>query len=190
MKRLGIAALGLLLCSACARPPATEAIVPEETRLLTIRLRSPAFPDGGAIPELYTCDGQDRSPPLAWSGVPEAARALALVCDDPDAPSGPFTHWLLYNIPPSVHELKEGLPAGAHVPLNSGAARQGTNDFGQLGYGGPCPPSGTHHYHFRLYALDTELALAPGANRAQGLGALKGHVLAIGKLMGTYTRRR
>jgi Raf kinase inhibitor-like YbhB/YbcL family protein len=155
-----------------------------------IHLESPAFPDGGTIPKAQTCDGKGTSPPLAWSDVPGAARALALICEDPDAPGGTFTHWVLFDLPPDLKGLKEDLPAEGEVGLTSGGgvARHGKNDFGQLGYGGPCPPGGTHRYVFRLYALDARLDLKPGATRKELLQAMKGHILAEGRLMGRYSR--
>ena len=149
-------------------------------------LASSAFEGGERIPTRYTCDGEDISPPLSWKGVPEGTRSLALVVEDPDAPRGTFVHWVIYDIPPDT----EGLPAG--VPrereLASGA-RQGINDFGVIGYRGPCPPPGKlHRYFFILLALDVELPLEPGATQAELETALKGHVLGEAKLMGTYGR--
>jgi Raf kinase inhibitor-like YbhB/YbcL family protein len=164
--------------------------VPEDPRRLTIRLESPAFADGAAIPKDYTCDGKDVSPPLAWSGAPGAARSLALICEDPDAPSGTWTHWVIFNIPAAAQGLKEGIPAAEQVDVAPGgnAARQGKNDFGKVGYGGPCPPGGTHRYFFRIYALDTQPDLGAGATKARLVDAMKGHLLAEGRLMGTYSR--
>lgn len=156
----------------------------------TITLSSPAFSDGGPIPKLYTCDGKDVSPPLAWGTVPPSAVSLALVCDDPDAPRGTWTHWLLFNVAPDVKGLPEAVEPVATPKLAAGPspAAQGVNDFGKPGYGGPCPPSGVHHYVFRLYALDVSLPPAAGASRKALLGALKGHVLAHGRLVGIYRR--
>jgi Raf kinase inhibitor-like YbhB/YbcL family protein len=162
----------------------------EDPKLLTIRLTSPAFAEGEAIPRQYTCDGEDRSPPLEWSGVPPQARSLALTCDDPDAPSGTWSHWVAFNLPPEVATLPEGVTASDPVRLASGAeARQGKNDFDKIGYGGPCPPSGTHRYIFRLYALDAMLEPQAGATRGAFLAALRGHVLAQGRLTGKYQRQ-
>jgi Raf kinase inhibitor-like YbhB/YbcL family protein len=165
---------------------------------LTIQLRTTAFADGGMIPHRFTCDGSDRSPDLSWSGVPENSRTLALICDDPDAPAGTWSHWVVFNLPARVTGLKEGVPATKRVPNSSmeessptgsnGDAIQGENDFGKLGYGGPCPPSGTHRYFFRLYALDARLELGPEATRADVLKAIKGHILAEGRLTGKYAR--
>ena len=140
---------------------------------MSIRLESLAFEEGKSIPRKYTCDGEDISPPLNWSGVPEEARSLVLIADDPDAPRGIWTHWVLFDLPVEVSELPKGLPAEKTVLVASGearhTARQGRNDFRKLGYGGPCPPSGTHRYSFRLYALDDSLGLEPGATRQQVL---------------------
>lgn len=152
---------------------------------MAIRVQSSTFSEGGAIPRQYTCDGEDISPPLSWSGVPEGAKSLALICDDPDAPGKTWVHWVLFNLPPSMTELPEGVPAREDV---RGGGLQGTNDFRKVGYGGPCPPSGTHRYVFKLSALDTEVRLAPGATKADLERAMKGHILAEGALTGKYSR--
>jgi Raf kinase inhibitor-like YbhB/YbcL family protein len=117
-------------------------------------IRSPAFSDGAGIPRQYTCEGQDMSPPLEWSGLPPDTRSLVLLCDDPDAPAGTWHHWAMYDIPPS----SAGLPEGAGQPSGAKSFKQGVNDFGRIGYGGPCPPRGhgPHHYHFRLLALSAD----------------------------------
>jgi len=151
-----------------------------------MQLTSSAFADGGTIPRRHTCDGDDVSPPLAWSGVPDDAISLALIADDPDAPRGTWVHWVLYNLPAAVTSLPEALPADERLP---NGALQGRNDFRRTGYGGPCPPSGTHRYFFKLYALDTMLDLAPGATKQELLQAMDGHVLAEAQLMGRYARR-
>lgn len=153
---------------------------------MTIQVTSPAFSEGEPIPSKYTCDGADISPPLQWRNLPEATQSLALICEDPDAPLGTWVHWVLYALPPSVTRLQEGVPPTE--VLDSGA-KQGTNDFKRLGYGGPCPPRGTHRYFFRLYGLDTKLDLGPGANKKDLVRAMEGHILAQGALMGTYQRR-
>ena len=154
---------------------------------MSIQLTSSAFADGSPIPSKYTCDGNDTSPPLKWSGVPQGTKSLALICDDPDAPAGIWVHWVMYNIPATVTELPEGVPTGDAV---LGSARQGVNDFRRIGYGGPCPPRGNpHRYYFKLYALDTELALKPKATKKDVVDAMQGHILAEGQLMGTYRRR-
>ncbi len=153
---------------------------------LTLKLRSTVFQEGGMIPSKHTCDGDDASPPLVWSGVPDSAKSLALVCEDPDAPHGTWTHWVVYGIPATAHTLPAALPT--RETLDDGT-RQGKNDFQKFGYGGPCPPSGTHRYYFKLYALDTTLDLPPAPAKDQLLKALDGHILAQGELMGRYTRR-
>jgi Raf kinase inhibitor-like YbhB/YbcL family protein len=150
------------------------------------RLASTSFAHGESIPVRHTCDGEDRSPPLAWTDVPVETRAFALVCDDPDAPRGTWVHWLLYQLPAEAAELGPGVPSQPQLPSG---ARQGINDAGDVGYGGPCPPPGKpHRYFFRLYALDVALNLPPGVNRADLDAAMNGHVLAEATLMGTYQR--
>ncbi len=153
---------------------------------MAIQVVSDAFAEGQQIPEKYTCDGQNISPPLRWTGIPAAAQALALVVDDPDAPSGLFTHWLVYGLPPQTTGLPEGVPPGETV---AGGGRQGRNDFGRIGYGGPCPPSGSHRYIFTVYALDAPLDLPAGATRRQLFRAMEGHVIDKGQLIGRYQRR-
>jgi Raf kinase inhibitor-like YbhB/YbcL family protein len=154
----------------------------------TLELVSGDFRHGERIPERFTCDGEDLSPTLVWHGVPVETRSFALVCDDPDAPRGTWVHWLLYNLPAEAAELGAGMPRLPELPSR---ARQGVNDSGDVGYGGPCPPAGKpHRYFFRLHALDTSLNLPPGASRAELEQAMAGHVLAVGTLMGTYERRR
>jgi len=153
---------------------------------MALEVRSSAFSEGGSIPSQYTCDGKDVSPPLSWSGIPAAAKSLALICDDPDAPAGVWVHWVLYDLPPSTSTLPEAVPARAEV---AGVGRQGKNDFRKVGYGGPCPPSGTHRYVFTLYALDSKLDLAAGATKQDLLAAMRGHVVAESKLTGKYSRR-
>ncbi len=150
-----------------------------------IKVTSSVFPEGGMIPQQYTCDGANLSPPLSLSGLPAGTASLALLVEDPDAPRGTFTHWVAFNLPPVLHEVPER--AGAER-LIQGGGLQGKNDFGKPGYGGPCPPSGTHRYYFKVYALDTVLNLDAGASKDQLLHAMKGHVLAEGQLMGRYHR--
>ncbi len=146
-----------------------------------MELKSPAFEHGGKIPSRHTCDGADVSPTLRISGVPEGVAALALVMDDPDAPGGTFDHWLVWNIPPDTAEVPEGTePQGV----------QGRTGFGQLGYGGPCPPNGTHRYRFKLYALDEALDLRAGSSKAKLEAAMEGHVVGEALLEGTYARQR
>jgi Raf kinase inhibitor-like YbhB/YbcL family protein len=156
--------------------------------LMPIVVKSPAFDEDRPIPVKYTGDGADVSPPLTWSGVPRGTRSLVVLCEDPDAPRGTWTHWVVFNLPPESRELPEGTPAQPTLP---GGAVQGTNDFGKIGYGGPAPPPGKpHRYYFKLTALNTTLDLKPGAKRSEVLAAMDGHVLAEGWLMGTYRRTK
>lgn len=154
---------------------------------MAFTLTSSAFADGNFIPSRYTCDGPDLSPPLAWEDLPPGTRSLALICDDPDAPAKVWVHWVVYNLPASLRGLPEGVPPDPELPQGG---RQGRNDFGRLGYGGPCPPSGTHRYFFRLYALDEVLDLAPGATKGDLVRKMTGHILAETALVGRYARRR
>ena len=152
---------------------------------MEIKITTRAFVPGGKIPGKYTCDGLDVSPPLAWTSVPEGTKTFALICDDPDAPMGTWVHWVLFNLPADIQELPENIPPERE--LESGA-KQGMNDFRKIGYGGPCPPGGTHRYYFKIYALDTELDLEVGATKRELLKAMEGHILAEGQLMGRYER--
>jgi Raf kinase inhibitor-like YbhB/YbcL family protein len=146
-----------------------------------MKITSSAFHEGANIPSKFTCDGSDTSPPLQIAGVPSGAKSLVLIADDPDAPGGLFTHWLIWNIPPQTNLIAEGsAPQGV----------QGANDFGKSGYRGPCPPSGTHRYSFKIFALDRELELGSGAKRSQVDAAMKGHVIAQGELVGRYARKK
>lgn len=141
---------------------------------------------GSQIPAKFTCSGAGVSPQLAWSTPPAGTASLALIVADPDAPRGTFVHWVLYDLPAETRALPEGLPGLGQLTDGS---RQGRTDFGEIGYGGPCPPPGSpHHYHFTLYALDTKLNLAVGATRAQVEAAMQGHILARGELIGLYKR--
>lgn len=194
------AAAGLLLLAAgCAKssgpgpneapPPGTAASdslfkpgFPKEGTM-SFTITSPAFAEGAAIPTIHTCDGADHSPALRWSGAPEGARGFALVVHDPDAPSGDFVHWALYDLPGNLQELPEEA---------SGIGVAGSNDFGKSGYGGPCPPRGhgRHRYVFTLSALDQEKSgLGPGARRGDLERAMQGHVLGEARLTGGYERR-
>jgi Raf kinase inhibitor-like YbhB/YbcL family protein len=148
-------------------------------------ITSSSFAAGEMIPPTYTCDGKDLSPPLQWSGAPPETRSFALISDDPDAPGGTWVHWVVWNIPASVNSLEENQLKKESPP---GGARQGTNDFRRVGYGGPCPPSGTHRYYFRLYALNLVLDLPGTTTKAQLEKAMKGHILAQAELMGKYRR--
>ena len=158
---------------------------------MTMTLTSTAFSDGAAIPAKYTCDGDETSPPLQWSGVPDKAMSLALVVDDPDAPdpAAPkrrFVHWVLYNIPPDARGLSEGAARGKLPP----GSQEGSNDFNKHGYGGPCPPIGRHRYFFTLYALDTSLPESKSPTRSDLEAAMKGHVLEKAETIGTYEHAR
>lgn len=152
---------------------------------MELKITSSAFDEGGMIPKQYTCDGANISPPLRWTSVPLGTKSLALICDDPDAPMGIWVHWIIFNLPTNINELPESIPP--QKTLENGA-KQGINDFPKIGYAGPCPPSGTHRYYFKLYALDTEIDLDAGATKRELLKAIKGHILAEGQLMGRYKR--
>ena len=150
-----------------------------------MQLSSPGFGERERIPARFTCDGEGVSPALRWQGTPQAAKSLALVCDDPDAPAGVWDHWILYNIRPEMTGLPEAVPPEA---VFSDGSMHGLNSWGRLGYGALCPPSGTHRYYFKLYALDIRLELKAGARKADLLRAMDGHVLAEARLVGLYSR--
>jgi len=153
-----------------------------------MKLTSTAFADGQTIPNRHTCDGADVSPPLQWTDAPAGIRSFALICDDPDAPVGTWVHWVIYGLPAATKALPEKIATTAALPTGG---KQGLNDFQRIGYGGPCPPPGRpHRYFFKLYALDTELALPPRATKAELVRAMEGHILAEARLMGTYQRGR
>jgi len=158
---------------------------------MSLVLTSAAFAAFGEIPALFTCEGRDLSPALAWTGVPEAAKSLVLIIDDPDAPDPKapkltWVHWVLYNLPPTARGLPEGV---APTDLPAGT-RQGTNDWKRTGYGGPCPPIGRHRYFHKLYALDIVLPDLANATKAALEAAMKGHVVAQAELVGTYQKRK
>ena len=180
----------LLLLVGCASPapPAKrqlENVNPSQTAQPALQVTSTAFKEGQSIPRQYTCDGVNISPPLEWNGTPKSAKTIAIIADDPDAPSGTFVHWVVYNLPAENIGLVENLPTTES--LKAGGF-QGKNDFQKIGYGGPCPPSGTHRYFFKVYALDSELALKAGATKADVEKAMQGHIVAQAQLMGTYRR--
>lgn len=151
---------------------------------MAFSLSSNAFQNGGDIPNKYTCDGADVPPELSWNNVPNATQSLALIAEDPDAPAGTWTHWVLYDLPPDTPGLEENVPKVDQLP---NGARQGRNDFKRIGYGGPCPPPGKpHRYFFRLYALDRKLGLKPGATKDEVQAATKGHILGEAELMGKF----
>ena len=153
---------------------------------MALKMTTSGFAPGGTIPAEFTCDGSDVSPALAWSGAPAGTQSFALIVDDPDAPRGTWVHWVLYDVPPTERHLDEGVPSAGTLPSGG---RQGLNDFGNIGYGGPCPPPGpAHRYCFRLYALDRKLGLQSGATRAAVDRGMRGHVLASAELVGRYSR--
>ena len=179
-------------------PPVNAAMNPEsfrakecigsilDIRRHNVRLSSSSFKDGGTIPARYTCDGEDISPPLGWSGLPGGTQSVALICDDPDAPAGTWVHWVLFNIPADTTALDEAVPTKETLPDGS---KQGMTDFRRTGYGGPCPPGGTHRYFFKLYALNTKLDLPPGVSKSGLIEAMEGHLLAECRLIGLYSRK-
>jgi Raf kinase inhibitor-like YbhB/YbcL family protein len=150
-----------------------------------MEIRAEAFASGASIPEKYTCSGENLSPALTMSGVPPAAKALVLIVDDPDAPSGRFFHWVVYNLPPSATHIEAGIKQSTTMP---GGGVQGRNDFGRIGYGGPCPPPGSpHHYRFRVFALNAQVS--PGTDTGAAIEqAMQGHVLASSEIVGTFGR--
>ncbi len=149
---------------------------------MSLQLTSDAFTNGQSIPVKYSCRGNNISPALAWNEPPADTKSFALIVDDPDAPGGTWVHWVLFNIPADTRSLPENLPAGGNT------LSVGKNSSGNTQYDGPCPPSGTHRYFFKLYALDSTLSLAPGATQAQVLQAMQGHILAQAELMGTFSK--
>ena len=172
--------------------PVVEEVVEEEVEeeappeVIVMAITSTAFQEGESIPVQYSCDGLDISPALSWSGVPEGTLSFAIILDDPDAPGGTWNHWVIFNIPADTRELGEAVPTTSQ--LDSGAL-QGRNSFARIGYGGPCPPSGSEHrYYFTIYALDITLDLSAGASKTQVLNAMQDHILAQAVVMGTYQR--
>lgn len=180
-------------CSGSHRQPAGENRSGAEERnanqsseeRMNMKLTSTAFQEGGMIPAKYTCDGTNVSPELEWSGAPQTTKSVALICDDPDAPGKTWVHWVVFDLPAGRTSLPESIPPQETI---AGGGKQGTNDFKKIGYGGPCPPSGTHRYFFRIYALDAELNLDGKATKEQLLQAMKDHVVDEGELMGRYKR--
>lgn len=155
-------------------------------RASAFEIKSPAFENNGTIPKQYTCDGINISPPLIWNNIPEGVKSLALISDDPDAPAGTWTHWIIFNMPPASKGLQEGV-----LPIQDMAheTKQGINDFKKIGYGGPCPPDRTHRYFFKLYALDTKLTLQSSITKKQLETAIKGHVVSQAELVGKYSKK-
>jgi Raf kinase inhibitor-like YbhB/YbcL family protein len=176
-----------LITAACliAMAVAQDDAPGKEADPMSLMLTSSAFQEGQPIPRKYTCDGDDISPPLSWTGVPEDTASLVLICDDPDAPVGTWDHWVLYDLAPDLDGLPEAVPSSGEVP---GGGVHGRNGWGRSDYGGPCPPGGTHRYFFKLHALDAKLDLGPGKGKEEVLSAMEGHVLAEAQLMGTYSR--
>ena len=155
---------------------------------MALQLSSTSFKAGEEIPRKFTCDGADGSPELSWTAPPEGTQSFALIMDDPDAPVGTFTHWVLYDLPAQTSTLAEGVSKIDELPAGG---RQGRNDFRKIGYGGPCPPPGKpHRYFFKLYALDRMLSLKPGSSKEDIERAMQGHILESGELMGTYRRQQ
>ncbi|HHT9133494.1 MAG TPA: YbhB/YbcL family Raf kinase inhibitor-like protein [Candidatus Avalokitesvara rifleensis] len=153
---------------------------------MALELESPTFEAQATIPTKYTCDGPDVSPPLSWNDPPKGTKSFTIICDDPDAPGGTWVHWVLYDLPPDASGLPEDVPKTK--TLDNGA-KQGTNDFRSIGYGGPCPPRGpAHRYFFKLYALDAKLDLPPGKTKRDVEKAIEGHILASAALVGLYKR--
>lgn len=154
---------------------------------MPLTLSSIAFDDMLPIPEKYTCDGNDISPPLAWSGIPSHCQSVVLICEDPDTPVGVWVHWVCYDIPASLSGLREGIPK---TDLIKSGGKQGINDFSKVGYGGPCPPSGKHRYIFKLYALDCLLECSAGKSKKEIEQLMGGHILDEVQLIGIYTRTK
>lgn len=208
--RLSLVLSLILVMAACspAAPPATAQVVqptlpptvqvaqptfpstlepekPAQEIDMVLRLTTPAFEEGGSIPPRFTCTGEDISPALEWSEPPGGTQSFALIMDDPDAPSGTFVHWVIFNIPASSRGLSEAMPQGAS--LNDGT-QQGLGSSHENGYMGPCPPSGTHRYFFKLYALDAMLTISSNVGAGDLMKALSGHILANAELMGTFKK--
>ena len=185
---LAFSVFALMLLGCATKPGPTtpsNANQPNEDKT-EIKVVSTAFTEGQAMLKQSTCDGLNLSPPLEWSGVPQNAKTIAIICDDPDAPSGTWVHWVLYNLPADRIGIIENVPPTEKLP---GGGLHGTNDFGKLGYGGPCPPGVTpHRYFFKIYALDNEIPLKAGATKADLVKSMEGHILGQGQLMGTYGR--
>ncbi len=176
----------MLTVSTCLAVGKTSKTKTKEGKV-AMQITSSAFKEGGSIPSKYTCDGANISPELKWSNVPQGTKSLALICDDPDAPRGTFVHWVMYDIPPTAAELKEGIPPDTQL---ANGAKHGMPGFNRPGYGGPCPPSGTHRYFFKLYALDFMPGLPAGATKSDLLKAMEGHILEQAQLMGIYQRTK
>ena len=153
---------------------------------MDIKITSSAFKDGDMIPSKYTCDGKNISPPLQWDNVPVETKSIALICDDPDAPMGTWVHWVLFDLSPQTKQLPEAVPTDETL---ADGTRQGVTDFGTTGYGGPCPPGGTHRYFFKIYALDKAIDSVSVIDKKELLKKMERHILAQGQLMGKYKRK-
>jgi Raf kinase inhibitor-like YbhB/YbcL family protein len=187
MRRLGAGLVLVAMVAGCARSTSEGSRTPSESSVMSLTVTSAAFANGQEIPARHTCQGDDVSPPLTWSGTPPRAKAQALIVEDPDAPNGNWVHWVVFDLAPTLRALPEGV---RRDPSALDGAKVGTNDFKEARYGGPCPPPGkAHRYFFRVFALDDTLGLAAGATRDEVMHAMEGHVLARGELMGTYARR-
>jgi Raf kinase inhibitor-like YbhB/YbcL family protein len=182
-QRYIIPEFAMLICVAgaaglLARPSGGAAV--------SLELASPDFTPGGNIPKQFTCEGANISPALKWNDPPGAAQSFVLIADDPDAPVGTWVHWVIFNLPASLRAIPQNFPKNEQ---SADGSRQGRNDFGEIGYGGPCPPPGKpHRYFFKLYAVDGKLKLAPGATKAQVERAIEGHILAQGEYIGRFSR--
>jgi len=168
-------------------PAVTENVSERTDQEMDWKITSPSFNEGESIPAEFTCTGQDVSPALSWTDPPEGTQELALIMDDPDAPMGTWTHWILYSIPPDTRELPENMPTDEELSSPPGA-KQGITDFRRPGYGGPCPPSGEHRYFFKLFALDQKMEVPPGASLKQVSEAMDGHIIAETRLMGVFSK--
>jgi len=186
MKRiLFISLLIVITISSCSSSDIPSEITEAD---MSLELKSDAFVSGQSIPAKYTCTGKNISPALTWNEPPTGTQSFALIMEDPDAGSYPWIHWILYNIPADRRSIEEDIPVTGKNVANTNGIFVGKNSWGDIKYGGPCPPSGTHRYYFRFYALDTTIGLLPGATREDLLREMKGHVLAQGELMGTFSK--
>jgi Raf kinase inhibitor-like YbhB/YbcL family protein len=177
-----------VICFIAGGPQALQAKDPINVKKeggTTMEIKSSSFNHEDMIPSKYTCDGQNISPPLSWSGAPDKIKSFALICDDPDAPAGIWVHWVIFDIPASVNSLPEKTSRQEEI---TGLGKNGKNTSGRYGYDGPCPPSGTHRYYFKLYALDAMLNKKAGLTKEELLAEMKGHILAEAQLMGKYKR--
>jgi len=186
MKHVTLLFIGILLLTACSSSPTSTPVSSSEADM-TFKLTSDAFTNGQSIPAKYTCIGKNISPALTWTDPPAGTQSFSLIVDDPDAPGQTWVHWVLYNINLDMRTLQEDLPiTGKNVDPN--AIFVGKNSSGSIAYQGPCPPSGTHRYYFKLYALDSQISLLPGATKDQVLKEMDGHILAQTELMGSFSK--